>query len=106
MADEKNFENRVKEFLKSENCWFVKYFANRMTKRGIPDLLCCINGFFVGVEVKAMNGKPSEIQLWNKEQIEKSGGISLILYPDDFEDFKDLVFYLKGIKNENKPFKN
>lgn len=91
IAQEKTFEQKIKNFLKSKGCWHVKYFANRMTKSGIPDILACVNGYFLAIEVKAARGKPSELQLWNREQIRKSNGIAIVLYPDQFEDFKKLV---------------
>lgn len=96
MAQEKNFENKIKAFLKSQECWYVKYFANRMTKSGIPDILACVNGHFVAIEVKAPNGKPSELQIWNVREIEKAGGVAMILYPKDFDEFKQLIIKLKG----------
>lgn len=91
MAQEKNFENRLKKFLEAENCWFVKFFANAYTKSGIPDLLVCCNGYFVAVEVKAPNGKPSELQKRNIRKICESGGIGVILYPNQFNDFKEII---------------
>lgn len=91
MAGEKNFENSIKRFLESRGCWYVKYFANRMTKAGVPDLLTCCNGYFVAIEVKASNGRPSPLQLWNRDKIREAGGISIILYPDQFEDFQLLI---------------
>lgn len=94
MAEEKRFENRVKKFLEDEGCWFVKYFANSFTKSGIPDILCCCNGSFVAIEVKAPNGKPSELQKWNIQKINLAGGIGVILYPDQFDDFKKLIHEL------------
>lgn len=94
MAGEKQFENKIKKFLKDNGCWFVKYFANRNTRAGVPDLLACVNGYFVAIEVKAENGKPSELQLWNVEQIRKAGGIAIVLYPDQFDDFKALIYML------------
>lgn len=96
MAGEKNFENKIKKFLKENGCWFVKYFANRNTRAGVPDLLACVNGYFVAIEVKAENGKPSELQLWNVEKIREAGGIAIVLYPDQFEDFKKFMLLLKS----------
>ena len=96
MAGEKNFENKIKKFLKDRGCWYVKYFANRNTRAGVPDILACVNGRFVAIEVKAKNGKPTELQRWNIEQIQNSGGIALILYPADWERFVDLVNRLQG----------
>ena len=95
MAAEKNFENRLKKFLEDEGCWFVKFFANAYTKSGIPDLLVCCNGYFVAVEVKAPNGKPSELQKRNIKQINEQDGFGVILYPDQFDDFKKMISALK-----------
>lgn len=91
MAGEKNFENKIKKFLKDRGCWYVKYFANRNTRAGVPDILACVNGRFVAVEVKAENGKPTELQKWNVEQIKESGGIALILYPADWNRFVAII---------------
>jgi hypothetical protein len=96
MAAEKNFENRLKKFLEDEGCWFVKFFANAYTKSGVPDLLVCCNGYFLGVEVKAPNGKPSELQKRNIFQINQSNGIGIVLYPDQFDKFKTMIRYLRN----------
>jgi Holliday junction resolvase len=69
----------------------VKYFANRNTRAGVPDILACVNGRFVAIEVKAENGKPTELQKWNVEQIKGSGGIAMILYPQDWERFAAMI---------------
>ncbi len=64
MAAEKNFENRVKKYLDEYGCWWLKYWGGAAyTKSGIPDILCCSDGMFLGIEVKAPNGKPSILQL-------------------------------------------
>lgn len=95
MAAEKNFENKIKSFLKEEGCWEVKYFANAFTPSGIPDILACIGGYFVGIEVKAQNGTPSDLQLDNVAEINKAGGFAFVLYPSAFEEFKKFVIDLK-----------
>lgn len=95
MAAEKNFETRVKKFLKEQGCWVLKYWGGgRFTKAGIPDLLVCCNGHFLAVELKAPNGQASELQKYTIKEIEKAGGIALILYPKDFDKFKQLVIEL------------
>lgn len=88
---EKTFENKVKSYLDSQGCWFVKFFANKFTRVGVPDILACVNGYFIGIEVKASNGRPSDLQIWNRDQIRKSGGHSIVLYPDQFEQFKVFI---------------
>lgn len=92
IAAEKTFENRIKKYLDDRGAWFVKYWAGaQYTKSGIPDILCCINGYFVGVEVKAQNGKPSEIQIFNIRKINAAGGFAFVLYPSAFDQFKQFV---------------
>lgn len=66
MAAEKNFETKIKKFLETKSAWFLKYWGGAAyTKSGIPDLLVCLNGHFLGIEVKAANGKPSPLQIHN-----------------------------------------
>lgn len=92
MAEEKNFENRVKAYLKSKGVWYIKYWGGaRFTKSGIPDLLACVNGKFYAIELKASNGKPLDLQLYAIEQIRKAGGKAFVLYPKDFNKFKEIV---------------
>ena len=96
MAQEKQFENKIKGFLKEQGAWFIKYWAgSKFTKDGIPDILCCINGHFVAIEVKAQNGTPSELQLYNVREIRKAGGFSFVLYPSGYERFKKFVVDLR-----------
>ena len=91
MGPEKLFENRVKDFIIGQGGWLVKFFANRMTKKGIPDILACINGYFLAIEIKAQNGKPSKLQIMNCDKIKASGGQAFILYPSGFNEFKKIV---------------
>ena len=96
MAAEKNFENKIKGFLKETGAWFIKYWAGaQYTKSGVPDILASINGYFVAIEVKGPNGKPSELQLHNINKIRDSGGFAFVLYPSGFDEFKRFVLNLK-----------
>jgi len=91
MGAEKVFENKIKAYLKEKGVWYVKYFANAYTKKGVPDILACANGHFLAIEVKAEDGRPSALQLRNIDDIRKAGGTSLILKPSEFDDFKVLL---------------
>ncbi|MCQ2308089.1 MAG: VRR-NUC domain-containing protein [Bacteroidales bacterium] len=92
MAAEKQFENKVKKFLKDRGCYQIKYWGGgTFTKSGVPDILCCCNGVFLGIELKGPTGKPSEIQLHHLRKIEDAGGFAVLLYPKHFELFKNMV---------------
>lgn len=102
MAQEKRFETKIKKYLKDRGCWYVKYFANAFTPSGIPDLLTCINGHFVAIEVKADNGEPSKLQLLNVKKIREAGGIAIILYPSQWDIFTEFINDL--LENNVNPY--
>ena len=76
---EKTFENKIKSYLTDNGCYIIKTHGDRFSKVGTPDLLICCNGKFIGAEIKAVNGVPSELQLYHLRQINDSGGIGLLL---------------------------
>lgn len=89
---EKEFQRKAIKYLKSlPNTWFFKVFGGGFQRSGIPDLICCINGVFVAIELKGDNGKPTELQKMNIKKINEAGGIGIILYPSGFEEFKKLI---------------
>ena len=88
---EKTFEHKIRDFLKSNGCYVVKYFGCAYTKSGVPDLLTCVNGRFIAIEVKSDTGRPSELQLVNIKQIQDAGGIAIVLYPKDWDKFKAFI---------------
>lgn len=91
---EKQFENKVKSYLKDLGCWVLKTWSNGVQREGVPDLLVCCNGYFLAIELKAETGKPSDLQLWNIDKIRKAGGIGIVLYPYQFDQFKELIYCL------------
>lgn len=99
MAAEKNFENRIKTLLSERGAWFIKYWGGGgYTKSGIPDLLVSYRGLFMGIELKAPNGRASDLQMHHLRNIDRSGGLALLLYPKDYERFVDLLDKLEAIE--------
>lgn len=92
MASEKKLDNKVINYIESKGGWIIKYWAGaKYTKKGIPDLLACVNGYFLGIEDKGDNGRPKMLQLKNLEWIDRAGGFGILLYPKDFNNFKRFV---------------
>ena len=94
MASEKNFENQVKKWLKEHGAWYVKTWSNGVQRSGIPDLLICWKGRFIALELKAENGRASELQKHEVMKIKESGGIALFVYPSQFEWLKNFLMNL------------
>jgi hypothetical protein len=107
VAQEKLFEKQVERYLASRGIyqagtpvqkmtvqqrgWFTKIWGGGYQKSGIPDILICANGVFIGCELKASKGRPSALQVHNINAINQSGGFGIILYPERFDMFKDLI---------------
>lgn len=47
---------------------------------GIPDLLCCFRGIFMGLELKQPGGRVSPLQLKIIDDIREAGGIAEVIY--------------------------
>lgn len=107
MAQEKNFENRVKKWLQGIGIYplgtakdkmsvppvgyYEKRWGGGYSKAGLPDMHIVANGISVDVELKASNGRPSELQKHNIRQINDAGSLAMILYPEGFDDFKNIM---------------
>ena len=112
MAAEKSFESALKRWLESEGIyalgtpeqdmvaepcgyWEKRWGGGKYTKAGMPDMHIVVKGISIEAELKAPNGKPSELQIQKLNQIDDSGCIGLVLFPKDFENFKKLIRYIK-----------
>lgn len=91
MALEKIFENKIKRYLKERGCYEVKYHGNAYSTNGTPDILACVNGYFLAIEVKGPEGKPTELQLVKIDQIRKAGGFAYVVYPSGWFKLKDII---------------
>lgn len=79
MTEEKRIENSIKQWLETNNHWLIKVQGGvNAPSSGVPDILACINGYFVGIEVKTKTGIVSEIQKYQIDRIIKSGGVAFV----------------------------
>lgn len=86
---EKAFENKIKAYLKTlPKTWFVKIWGGGFQIAGIPDIIACVNGRFVGIEVKAENGRPSPLQVDKIASINASGGYGVIVKPSEWDTLR------------------
>lgn len=110
MAGEKRFETRVKTWLESLGIYglgtppekmpvssigyWEKRWGGGYSKSGLPDMHLVVKGINIDVELKDRSGRVNKIQKFMLAQINNSGSIGVLLFPDGFEEFKELV---KGV---------
>lgn len=112
MAAEKSFEERLKAWLESEGIyslgtekqkmttppcgyWEKRWGGGKYIKSGMPDMHIVVNGISIEAELKAPRNTPSKLQEQKLNQIDDAGCIAVVLYPKDFENFKNLVKFIK-----------
>jgi hypothetical protein len=65
--------------------WYFMPVAGRFGKRGIPDFICNVAGYFVAIETKANGEEPTDLQELNLNGITKASGISLVVDETNLE---------------------
>ena len=89
-------EGKVKTWLDKQlkkrypNIWFYKAPGGRFGKAGTPDVLCCIDGHFVAIEVKAIGGTVTLKQSIEQDLIRKAGGMAVTIYGKAEEVFETI----------------
>lgn len=79
MVAEKNVENKIKKYLDSIGAYYLKVHGSMYQPAGTPDILACVNGRFIGIEVKReKGGVVSELQKSKIRQIKNAGGIAFV----------------------------
>lgn len=83
------FKERVLRDLKTlPLCWFSK--IQQVAINGTPDILLCLNGIFIAIELKKdAKSKTSKLQDYNLQKIREAGGLSFVVYPDIWNDVLD-----------------
>jgi Holliday junction resolvase len=101
MADtpERKVKKKVIEILKQHGAYYAMPVASGFGNAGVPDILACLKGKFIGIECKANGGKCTKLQLSNLEQIQKAGGIAMVI---DENSIRILEVMLDSINTEAK----
>lgn len=72
--------------IKSEGAWGYKVWGGPMQRRGIPDVIGCLRGRMIAIEVKTGTGRLTPDQAREKARIEEAGGIYILAgCPEDVE---------------------
>jgi Holliday junction resolvase len=82
---EKWVKQQVVKMLKARNVYYFFPIAGAYTSIGVPDIVACIKGRFVGIECKAGTNRPTELQLRNLEAIRDNEGVALVVNENDLE---------------------
>jgi Holliday junction resolvase len=60
-------------------------------RSGVPDIVCCYKGKFIGIECKANGNKPTALQQSNLEEIVNNGGIAIVVDETSVFNLKQII---------------
>jgi len=91
---ESKVKKRVKKILDDLGAYHFSPMATGFGRSGVPDIICCVRGKFVGVECKAGTNKPTPLQHAEIDKIEAAGGRAFVIREDNLDY---LETYLKEV---------
>jgi Holliday junction resolvase len=91
MTPEAKVKDKVKKLLKDNNAYFCMPVSGGFGASGVPDIIACYRGFFIGIECKAGNNTPTALQKKNLQDIVNAGGGVAVINEDNVEDVEILL---------------
>ena len=102
MKKPKNEQTFLKQVIDLLNSEYAAEVIKVITanKSGVPDLIACVNGCFVGIEIK-LDSPVSNLQEYNLRKNKNAGGIAFVLrWSDNWKE--ELKTSLKNANRDTK----
>jgi len=88
---ESKVKKRVKKILDDLGAYHFSPMMDGYGRSGVPDIIACYKGKFIGIECKAGDNKPTLLQLRNIEDIKRNQGLAIVINEGNIESLLALV---------------
>lgn len=88
---EKKVKDKVVAQLKELGAYYFYPVTGGWGNSGVPDIVVCHRGRFIGIECKAGKNKPTKLQELNLKKIKDAGGIALVVNEENVSDVKHIL---------------
>ena len=102
MTPEARCKRRVRDILDTNGVYHFMPFGAGAGRAGIPDIICCVNGFFLAIECKAGKGKTTALQDRELSRIRDARGNAIVVYDTD-DDMRRLHSVLQLMRIKGTP---
>ena len=96
---EKKVKDKVVKLLKANEVYYFFPNTHGFGRSGVPDIICCVRGKFLGIECKAGDNKPTALQEKEMQSIRDAGGKTLVVNENNISDIESIV---KEMSNEQR----
>lgn len=87
---EQDLINKIKTYLDSvKDLFYWKEHGGQFGTAGIPDIIICYKGRFLGLECKQPGRKPTILQAITLNKIMRAGGIGVVI--TDVNQVKEMI---------------
>lgn len=97
---EKKVKRKIVAILKEYNAYYFHPATGGYGKSGVPDVVACCGGVFIGIEAKAdlKKNKPTALQQMNLRAINEAGGVALLIDANNLHELTDALDWIKNGK--------
>jgi Holliday junction resolvase len=88
---------KVTKLLKARGAYYFYPVTGGYGGSGVPDIIACHRGRFIGIECKAGKNKPTKLQERNLEQIKHTGGFALVINEDNLSELETTLNYVETL---------
>jgi len=88
-------KDRVVAALKDAGAYYFFPATHGFGRSGVPDVVACINGRFLGIECKAGTNKPTALQVRELERIRLAGGVAVVVNETNVDMLPAMLVRLK-----------
>ena len=91
MTPEGKVKKQVKKILDDIGAYHFSPMSGGFGRSGVPDIIACYKGRFIGVECKAGKNEPTLLQKHNIKEIQRNQGLAIVVNEDNIEALLALV---------------
>ena len=88
---EKKVKDKVVKILKAHGVYYFFPATHGFGRSGVPDIVCCVRGFFLAIECKAGKNKTTLLQDRELEAIAAASGRSLVINEENIDMVERLI---------------
>jgi Holliday junction resolvase len=91
LTPEAKVKAKVVKILREEGVYYFFPATHGYGRSGVPDIICCVAGKFLGIECKAGKNKPTALQVHEIEQIRRAGGVAVVVNELNWDSVRELI---------------
>ena len=93
---EHKVKTKLKKILDEMGIWHFSPYQAGMGRAGIPDIIGCLDGYFIAIECKAGKGTTTALQERELNRILNAGGYALVVNEKNINQLQEIAQWIKN----------